>query len=761
MTHFAPPVAVIAAGRRRARDQNSIPRILPAVLTIFAVFIVFSLQAFAGPGVISRASEDYEGLMFESEIPGKYLAAPLIATDVRVDVSGTIARVHIRQYYENPTKHWLEGIYVFPIRDKSAVDTLELRIGERVLTGVIKEREEAKRVYEKAKREGRKAALLESERPNIFTASVANIGPGETIVIDIEYQDRVLYSAGEFRLRFPMVVGPRFIPGGSILLASANAGDLSTSAIIRQPRVADAARITPAVQDPEGGLINPVHLFINMERAGEIAEITSSHHKIVASQTPEGAINIRLAGGAVPAERDFELTWRMANQGTAVHAFKEQVGAEHFASIVMLPPTDSRAIDNQMAKEMIFIIDTSGSMAGQSIIQAKAALRQALGGLASGDSFNIIRFSNHADQLFNTPRPADIASLDLARAYIDGMQANGGTNMRPALMFALDGSVKADVLRQVVFITDGAVGNEKELFQLVRDRLGDRRLFTVGIGSAPNSFFMRGTAEMGRGSYTFIGSPDQVQSRMAELWRKILSPAITDIEAHAIGGENVEIWPNPIPDLFAGEPVVLSLASENELTGIELTGKINGNVWHQRVDLGSAPEGRGIAKLWAREKIASLEASRFSGTNPMAIKQSVIQVALAYGLVTSYTSLVAVDDIISRPDGERLLTSPTPTNLPSGWEYDKVFGAGVTPRFQRWREASRQAANSYYAEADVGLKSQPAPQTNASAVDGDATRELRLPNTATPAALYRWLGFLLLVIASLLALRPRLVSSFK
>ena len=353
---------------------------------------------------------------------------------------------------------------------------------------------------------------MEQERPNIFTTSVANIGPAETVVVEIEYQQVVSYNQGEFSLRFPMVVGPRYIPGKLRIDGFAGSGWSPNT-----DQVEDAARITPPVTVPGTKKINPVSISIDLDPGFRLDQVASPYHAITTENHSGTHYRIRLTTGEVPAHRDFVLNWRpAAGTGPRAALFKETFNAHDYALIMRLPPaTGSAAI---IHRELVFVVDTSGSMGGASIRQAKAALSLALSRLRDGDNFNIIQFNSYTAQLFPYPRPVSPATIQTAQYYVQSLQASGGTEMAPAILAALKDPPDNNMLRQIVFLTDGSVGNENELFRIIQSNLGDNRLFTVGIGSAPNSHFMARAADFGRGTHTYIGRIDEVQENMTELF---------------------------------------------------------------------------------------------------------------------------------------------------------------------------------------------------------------------------------------------------
>ncbi len=615
-------------------------------------------------------------LLFKTGQAGRYIPAPMLKTDVKISVTGVIARTILTQEFINPSREkddWAEGIYVFPLPETAAVDHLRMKVGERTIEGQIKERAEAKKVYEQAKQEGKRASLVEQERPNIFTTSVANIAPGDRITVVIEYQETVRYDQGRFSLRFPMVVGPRYIPGTPVVIEDqprGNGWSLDTD------RVPDASRITPPVQHPNQGPINPVSLTIDLAAGFPLGRIESPYHEILTIAEPDGRQHVTLRKDRVPANRDFQLTWQPAQgQAPTATVYRQEQGDSAYALLMVTPPSSDRPIA-QLPRETIFVIDTSGSMAGISIEQAKAALLLALNRLTAQDRFNIIQFNNVTHVLFSQPQAVKTDTLKKAVHYVEQLKANGGTEILPALKMALKGAAPSTHLRQVIFLTDGQVGNEDELFGIIREQLHESRLFTIGIGSAPNSHFMRKAAEFGRGTFTHIGSTSEVKAQMDAIFQKLERPVLTDIHVEGLDGET-EMFPGKVPDLYDGEPVVVALKTRTVPASVTIVGSIGSSPWTTTVGLKDRPERDGLSVYWARQKIASLMDQQH-GQDASAVRQAVIDVALTHHLVSKYTSLVAVDVEPIRPTNKALLTHAMKTNLPEGQDYQAIFGLPKT-----------------------------------------------------------------------------------
>jgi len=409
--------------------------------------------------------------------------------------------------------------------------------------------------------------------------------------------------------------------------------------------------------------------------------VESAYHAVYSTQIAPGRYRIALAEGEVPVDRDFVLRWTPAPSAQPQAAlFSEQREDGAHLLLMFVPPAALADAAAALPREVIFVIDTSGSMHGPSIIQARAALDLALAQLRPQDRFNVIQFNSVLERLHPQAVPATPAALRRAREYVAGLQADGGTEMAPALEAALtpSGPPGRDdgALRQVVFLTDGSVGNEQALFAIIRARLGDSRLFTVGIGSAPNAHFMREAARYGRGTFTFIGDTAEVETQMAALFGKLRSPVLKDIRVAWPAGAQADMQPERIPDLYAGEPLLLHAKLAQLDGGVTLSGQSAGRPWTTTLALqGGAPRA-GIATAWARARLATLD-DRLGDDRDGGVQRAMTELALAHHLVSRFTSLVAVDVtpiLPTRPDGAKLEAGALPLAMPAGWNYQKVFG---------------------------------------------------------------------------------------
>ena len=604
---------------------------------------------------------------------GEYVRSPVLSTDVKFTVSGTVARAVVSQQFRNDSQDWVEGIYVFPLPENAAVDRLRMHVGDRLIEGQIRERVQARAEYEAARERGSLATLIEQERPNIFTSSVANLGPGQTLTVEIEYQQTLLYQNGSVSLRFPTVVAPRYIPGSPQSEGKPSGHGWAPDT----DKVKDASRITPKVLAEGEPLRNPVTIHVELDAGFPVNEVKSRYHAVKVEKRDDNRYEVSLAVGPFPADRDFELVWNPLPGAQPRGAlFLESAAGETHLLLTLFPPFGVKADEKRLPREVIYVIDTSGSMEGTSIVQAKSALHMALGQLAPEDRFNVIQFNSSTELLFPSSREASVKNIVAARRYVDKLQANGGTEMVPAMQAALEAPAKEGYLRQVMFMTDGSVGNEDQLFKLIQRKLGHSRLFTVGIGSAPNGHFMTKAAQLGRGSFTYIGDVAEVGEKMAELFAKLEHPVLSDIAVEWPADLNAQSSPEKLPDLYLGEPIVLSALVQGPLTGkVSVRGQAGGESWVAEFDLANAHGGKGMGVIWARRKVDALMDSINEGANREEVRQQIVDIALKHHIVTRYTSLVAVDVTPARPEGEDLDIQAVPANLPDGGSHAGYFGS--------------------------------------------------------------------------------------
>jgi Ca-activated chloride channel family protein len=623
------------------RWQDRALLIISAVLLLLLIIRVETTRA-DGP------VDEFFGLEFIDQADAHKTLA--LDTDIQVVVTGLTARIDVTQVFQNTGQGWAEALYRYPLPLGSAVDRMQVRVGERILEGEIQEKQQARRQYQQAKSSGKTASLVEQQRANQFVTRLANIAPGADISVFISFLTQVDYRDGSFSLRIPMTFTPRWGDGEN---ASA-------------PLVfADESRYGESNDESGNGRqIDDHRLTIDVDlRSGmNLSSIESRYHDVDIHPSLNG-YRVFLADPDARTDRVFELNWTPEFGVLPESTLSTFDDGDHVYALLMLAPPLAEAISPQ-AREVVFIIDTSGSMEGTSMTQARAALKLGLQFLGPDDRFNLVRFSSDSELLFSESVPAYPSYLEEAIEFIDHLSANGGTVMAPALSMAMRLPPQDGLLRQIVFVTDGSVGNEQDLLLQIGEELRNSRLFTVSIGSAPKSWFMRKSAEVGRGSHTHIGRPEEVEERITGLWARIESPAVQNICVD--WGMDAEFYPEVVPDLYSGEPLWLYARLPHLPREVTVCGELEGRYW-EMISRGLPGSGGGnLATLWARSKIQALEDSRIFGTDPDSIREDVLNLSLEFGLLTRYTSLVAIDKTPSRPGSRELEAGEIPSLLPAG-----------------------------------------------------------------------------------------------
>lgn len=566
-------------------------------------------------------------LLFKSE-GGEFLPAPDLNRKVVINVHGLTARTIVEQEFFNNTSTAQDALYIFPLPQDSGVDSLSMTIGDRHIIGQIKEKAEAKAIYDHAKTEGKKASLLVQKRPNAFTTQVANIAAGEHVTITIEYQQIVEYKEGFFHLRYPTAITPRYSPGTTADNADGLEGHVSFN------KGMSLTEIPPLSQQT-----SPLQITVNLNAGIPLCCISALYHQI--SREEKGLNQYLINMESTGSFQDFVLEWEPAEHALNAALFNEKKDGENYGMLMLLPPQKIEKA-NVTAREVTFILDRSGSMAGSSMKQAREALIAALATLSPQDSFNIIAFNHESDKLFAKAVIASEKNMWKAEAWLNKTIADGGTEMLPALRDAFTGHPTSDALSQVIFITDGAVDNEEQLLTFIHNNVGNRRLFTIGIGAAPNSYLLTRAALMGRGSHTSIGKISEVKTRIASIFTKISNPVLHQLQLKSVA-ENLESYPKRLPDTYLGDPLLIFFKG-GEGEEVELSGKLGEKDWSSSFSLHDGENNSGIAALWGRQKIRSLMDDATMGGDQKTIKEQIIETALTYNLVSKYTSLVAVEN---------------------------------------------------------------------------------------------------------------------
>ena len=616
-------------------------------------------------GYASERSPSEPGGLFSTDANGEERAFPLENTSVNARVAGNLSRVEVTQTFTNPYDNPLEAVYKFPLPDDAAVDDMEIRIGDRVIRGLIKEREEAQQIYEEAKEAGQTAGLLEQEKANIFTQSLANIRPGETIEVVIRYSNILEFVGGDYEFVFPMVVAPRFNPGDAV-------GWLSP-AIAAVPTAAGIAQTDNPPYLPENRSGQDINVTVEIDAGVEIANVQSPSHDISMQQSGS-MTRVQLTNEDTIPNKDLILRYQVMGaetQATVLTQSNEQGG--HFSTYLI--PAVEYAPEQVVPKDVVFLVDTSGSQSGEPIEQSQELMRQFINGLNPDDTFTIIDFGNESRKLSREPLKNTRENRARALRYINRLQANGGTYLMGGIDTVLSfPEPEGDRLRSVVLLSDGLIGNDEEIIARVRDNLKPgNRLYSFGVGYSTNQFVMDRLAEVGRGTVTIVPPTDNAVEISQRFFQEINNPVVTNIEVDWVGdGDAPEIYPPVAPDLFASQPLVLHGRKEDQSSGqLVVTGTVAGGAPYRKVlnvEFGQVSGNGAIAQQWGRARIRALMNEMYGYEKPDTVA-AVTQTALAYNLLSNYTAFVAVSEEV-RVDPSTGISEEVAVELPEGMTHN-------------------------------------------------------------------------------------------
>ncbi|MBL8214160.1 MAG: VWA domain-containing protein [Bryobacterales bacterium] len=602
--------------------------------------------------------------------PGQ--ACPLKRTDVKAEITGFLSRVTVTQNFENPFSDRIEAVYTFPLPQNAAVDDMTMLVGDRVIKGKIKPREEAKAIYDAARQSGRTASLLEQERPNIFTQSVANIRPGEKVRITLSYVETLPYESGTYSFVFPMVVGPRYMPGQP---AGQQGGGWSPDTT----RVPDASRISPQVTPAGTRAGHDITVEVSLDAGVPIDALTASSHEVITTRPDSHRAIVKLKDLAVIPNKDFILKYDVAGRKVedAVLTHRGEKGG--FFTMILQPP-DRVTPAEITPKELVFVVDTSGSMHGFPLDKSKEVMRLALTHMNPRDTFNLITFSGDTRILFPAPVPATAENVERARQFLESHRGGGGTEMMKAIRAALEPTTSQEHVRVVAFFTDGYVGNDMEIVGAIQ-RYSNARVFSFGIGNSVNRFLLDKMAEHGRGEVEYVTLKDDGSAAAKRFFERMRHPLLTDIAVEWNGLPVSEVYPHKVPDLFSAKPLILHGRYGNAAKGIiTLTGKAAGKPFRRTiaVDLpASEPKHDVLATLWARTKVSELMARDYAGIqrgNPTDdLRNQITKLGLDFRLMTQFTAFVAVEER-TVTDGGAPRRIEVPVEMPEGVSREGVFG---------------------------------------------------------------------------------------
>ena len=600
----------------------------------------------------------------------KMIPVPLKHTDVKAAINAYISSVTVTQQFQNPYSEKIEAVYVFPLPDNAGINEFVMTIGDRHIRGIIREREQAEKIYAEARRQGYVASLMTQERPNIFTQKVANIEPGKKIDIQIRYFQTLRYQDGWYEWAFPMVVGPRYNPAGT------------TDGVGAMPRGSAASGQKTDVHylAPNERSGHDISLEVDLNAGVTIENLVSVNHQIRRQPRGESHTLVQLDPKDSIPNKDFVLRYQVAG-ATVKSALIVQSdpqggkGGGGYFTLMLVPPENLKNLPRR-AVEMVFVMDTSGSMSGEPITQAKSAVRVALGKMQPADTFQIVNFASSASQMSPSPLSASQENRHAAAQYVNSLCEGGGTEMLQGINKALDFPHDENRTRVVAFLTDGYIGNELEILRGLHDKLADSRVFSFGVGSSTNRYLLNSMATIGNGAAAYLALKDDPEPVMQSYFERISHPALTNLDVRFQGMNVKDVYPRKIPDLFVGQPVILTGRFDGSPRGsVTVSGKVGNEKLHFDMALAenNTSADAGIRTVWARTKIADL-GDEFIRTG-RDVTGDIRNTAIEYGLMSQYTAFIAVDSL-TRTTGEHGTTVNVPVPMPDGVRYDTTVAPG-------------------------------------------------------------------------------------
>lgn len=647
------------------------------LLTLVVVLPALIVLRFSERKVSAQQTTETSGSLAILDAQGKPTSTcPLKHTDVKAEITGFVSRVLVTQQFENPYQIPIEAVYTFPLPQNAAVDDMTMTIGERRIRGKILPRDEAQAVYEGAKSRGQIASLLDQERPNIFTQSVANILPGEQIKITISYVETLRYQDGAYEFVFPMVVGPRYVPGTPAATENSGNGFAPNT-----NSVPDGSRVTPKPAPAGERSGHDISIDVTLDAGLIVQNVESKTHRIDVERPTSTSAHLKLRRGVTIPNKDFILRYDVAASTIQDTVLSHRSEKGSFFTLILQPPARVAAEDIT-PKELVFVLDTSGSMAGFPIEKAKETMKLALDNLYPSDTFNLITFSGDTRILFPEPVRATKRNLAQAQEFLAGTAGNGGTEMMGAIKAALDPSDSLDHVRIVCFMTDGFVGNDMQIISEVQKHR-NARVFAFGIGSSVNRFLLDNMATAGRGEVEYVGLKDDGSAAAQRFHQRIRNPLLTDISIDWNGMPVTDVYPQRIPDLFGAKPVVLTGRYTVPGSGIiKLKGNMAGSPYTREIQV-TFPDSMALhdvlAPLWARARIDSLMNEDYYGAQRGRmrddLKNTITQLGMEFRLMTQFTSFVAVEEMIVT-DGGRVRRIDVPVEVPAGIDRNMAYMRG-------------------------------------------------------------------------------------
>lgn len=615
------------------------------IICFFAAYFI----GISGPTLLDRIESPYFEITSKN---AKIEDFPLLSTTANVDIDGVIADYSIIQVYVNRGTTPIEAVYTFPASSRSAVYYTQMKIKDRVIKAVIKEKEEAEKEYEQAKKEGKSASLLTESRPNIFTMNVANIMPNDTITIEIRYAEILEPKEGIYEFVFPAVVGPRY---GGNLEGSDPAPTLSYK---------------NTSQD-----LYEYNINIKLSSGVPLSYLESETHKIIVKEVAENVKEIKLSNDSLNSNRDFVLKYKLRGDKIQTGMIMTENGDENFFLLMLQPP--KRVESNEiLPKEYTFLVDISGSQDGLPLEISKELMKEVLEKLDENDRFNIITFWDDFYTLHDEPVIANSTNVEKALEYIKYLETKGGTHILQAIKRARIDVEAKGYSKIIAILTDGYVENELETFKYISENLNKTNIFCFGIGSSVNRFYIDGVAQVGLGESFYALNKSNADSLINEFVKLTSSPVMRDIKVDFGDFWASETFPENVPDLFAERPIVVIGKWKKPIKG---TIKVSGKTPKEELSVtipvekfGELYEGDGLKYLWAKKNIDLLNTySLYSKKDEY--KNAITDLGLKYNLLTKYTSFVAIDSEARNVDGKSTNVNQS-VPIPDGLEFNKNSG---------------------------------------------------------------------------------------
>jgi Ca-activated chloride channel family protein len=627
-------------------------------------FLLGLLLILTGPALAQgREDESLSPYFFVEQGDAAGEAFPLKSTNVTVRISGVIADVLVTQTYRNEGTLPIHARYVFPGSTRASVHGMRIKVGDQMVVAKIKERQQAKREFEQAKAGGKSASLLEQQRPNLFTMSVANILPADQVEVELHYTELLVPEDGVYQFVYPTVAAPRYSHSSE-----------AASAEEEEEDVCPEDPYLPEGEEPPMTFDIKVALSTGLP----LRDLHSKSHPIQVDWHGQSQADVSLAGAEFGGNRDFILDYRLAGKEIESGLLMTE-GEENFFLLMVEPPERIR-IDEIPPREYVFILDVSGSMHGFPLDTAKSVIRDLIGHLRPTDRFNVILFSGGSRVMAPASLPATEESARRAIQMIDREDGGGGTELAQAVATALALPREEKFSRTVVVITDGCISEEKEVFQMIEKNLNQTNFFSFGIGSGVNRYLVEGLARAGMGEPFVVTQPAEAAEAASRFREYIESPLLTNVQVSFRGFDAYDVEPRVLPVLFAQRPIILfgkwrgSRAGEIELTGEGAARR------YQRIfrvsDTAGQPANQALRYLWARARVARLHDFNFGEESDDVVKE-ITSLGLSYSLATPYTSFIAVLEKVRNPGGSaKDVDQPSP--LPLGMS-DGGYGVGPEP----------------------------------------------------------------------------------